>query len=164
MLSFSSILSLGSFNSRSPNFLTGGFKASRVGQVMAGEQGKRERFCSLHSDLVPTQVLSGLGRASQQALSSVVSFAEASALSPHWIFTPASVPRSLVIPPGFPLRFIHSPSSHLQLDLGSLHSTSLGPQEISMLFRQMLGASATSNAANFSLLHSGSSYSLIFSL
>lgn len=101
---------------------------------MGAEQGKQSFLCSLHNNAALTHTISGLGRSSRQALSSVVSFAEANASCPHWLFTAASISRNLVIPQVFPRRLIHSPSSHLQSDLGSLHTRSLSPQKIPVLF------------------------------
>lgn len=101
---------------------------------MGAEQGKQSFLCSLHNNAALTHMLSGLGRSLQPALSSVVSFAEANASCPCWLFTVASISRNLVIPQVFPLRLIQSPSSHLESDLGSLHTRSLSPQKIPVLF------------------------------
>ena len=82
LLSFSSVPSVGSPNPWPLQLVNGGFKASRVGQVMGEErEGKQECLCSLHSDAAPRQehkcqVLSGAGRCVQRALSSVIFLAE----------------------------------------------------------------------------------------
>lgn len=163
MLNFSSVPSLGSFNSCSPNIANRSFQGLQVGQEMGEEQGKQDRLCSLHRDAAPTQGLAGLGRYPPQADVSGLLGRGQRIFSPLAL-CPASVPRKLGIPSVFPLRFIHAPHSQQKLDLGSLQTQCLSPQETPVLSMDKCWECGLFSGWPAFCCHHGSSSSVILTL